>query len=66
MRVIASRVRSREEFVKLAFNEPKEAAKLLRMQADELEKSKKTTDILDTISETIFVSERQLFKDLKK
>jgi hypothetical protein len=66
MKVLANRVKEREEFVKLAINKPQEAAKILKIKAKALEKSHRIGDTTKVLSETIFVSERTLFLDLAK
>jgi len=56
----------RSEFVKIALDNPKKAAKLLRAQARKLEKAKGIIKINDAISETLFISQRSVYRDCSK
>jgi hypothetical protein len=56
----------RDEFVKLAINNPKDAANILRCQAEEFERSKRITKIVEVISKTLFITDRTVYNDCKK
>jgi hypothetical protein len=56
----------RDEFVKIAINDPKKAAKILRQTAKEFESCKGVTKTAAIIQKTLFVSERTVFNDCKK
>lgn len=55
----------RKKFVQLAINRPDKAAKLLRENADKLEKSHTTNDTIKALSKALFSSERTIWRDLK-
>jgi preprotein translocase subunit SecY len=56
----------RDEFVKLAINDPKRAARVLNKKAKELSGCRKVTKTADVLSDILFVTERTIFSDCKK
>lgn len=56
----------RSEFVKLAINDPKAAAAILKAQAKKLEKCRKVTETAKSISNILFITDRTVFNDCKK
>jgi hypothetical protein len=56
----------RAEFIKIAINDPKKGAEILRTQAKELEGCKKVMRVAETLSKTLFISDRTVFRDCKK
>lgn len=56
----------REDFVKIAINNPKKGAKILEEAAQKLRSCKNVTKTAEVISDTIFISDRTVFRDAKK
>lgn len=57
--------KNRVEFVKLAINNPKEAAKELEQMAEALKNTRTTNDIIYALTNIIHVSERTILRDFK-
>lgn len=60
----AEQKNSRKQFVSLAINSPKEAAKVLRQKAKGLENCRTTTDSVYALQDILYVSEATIFRDL--
>jgi hypothetical protein len=56
----------RDEFVKMAINDPKKAARVLKNQAYQLERTTGVTKVARALSKTLFITERTVFNDCKK
>lgn len=57
---------NRKDFIQIAINDPKKAAKILRTKANKLENSKNITEVARNVSKTLFISDRTVFRDCKK
>ena len=56
----------RSEFIQTAINNPKKAADILQANAKKLKKCKNVTSVAKALSETLFISDRTVFRDCKK
>lgn len=59
-------IKTRKDFCKMAIDNPSQAANKLREEAALLDRCKKVTDITSTLCNVFFISERSVYRDLKK
>lgn len=63
MKRASNAIESRREFVKMAINQPIEAAAELRRTAETLEQAHGTSEIVAHVSDLLCVSESTIYKD---
>jgi hypothetical protein len=57
---------NRADFIKIAIDNPEEAARILRAKANKLASCKNVSKTADVLSNTLFISSRTIFRDCKK
>lgn len=56
-------VNSRKEFVRLSLNDPKKAAEIISEKAAIIESSTRSSEVVKTLSELLYLSEKTIYLD---
>lgn len=61
-KVNPDRIEAKKNFLNLAFRDKKKAAEILRKQAEQMENCNSVADMVDILSETLFISTSYVYK----